>query len=55
MDEFIIVKVDFEYFYDKFYEDRKKVRVLGFFIVESFFFYWVLIVGIDDELVDFIG
>ena len=45
-------KADFEYLYDKPYEDRRKVRVAGPFTVESISPHRVLDVDEDDELVD---
>jgi adenine-specific DNA-methyltransferase len=52
IDASIAAKADFEYLYDKPYEDRKKVRVAGPFTVESLSPHRVLGVGADDELVD---
>jgi adenine-specific DNA-methyltransferase len=45
-------KSEFEYLYDKPYEDKKKVRVAGPFTVESLSPHRVLTVGADDELID---
>ena len=45
-------KADFEYLYDKPYEDRRKVRVAGPFTVESISPHRVLDVDEDDELID---
>ena len=52
IDASIAAKADFEYLYDRPYEDRKKVRVAGPFTVESLSPHRVLAVGEDDELVD---
>ncbi|MGE0756646.1 MAG: site-specific DNA-methyltransferase [Pirellulaceae bacterium] len=52
IDASIAAKADFEYLYDKPYEDRKKVRVAGPFTVESLSPHRVLGVGADDELLD---
>jgi adenine-specific DNA-methyltransferase len=52
IDASIAVKADFEYLYDKPYEDNKKVRVAGPFTVESLSPHRALTVGIDDELID---
>ena len=43
---------DYEYLYDKPYEDKKKVRVAGPFTVESLSPHRVLDVDEDDELID---
>jgi len=51
MDASIAAKAEFEYLYDKPYEDNKKVRVAGPFTVESLSPHRVLSVGADDELV----
>ncbi len=48
----LTAKADFEYLYDKPYEDKKKVRVAGPFTVESLSPHRVLAVGADDELID---
>ncbi|HLH08254.1 MAG TPA: site-specific DNA-methyltransferase [Terriglobales bacterium] len=50
MDASIAAKAEFEYLYDKPYEDNKKVRVAGPFTVESLSPHRVLPVGEDDEL-----
>jgi adenine-specific DNA-methyltransferase len=50
MDASIAAKAEFEYLYDKPYEDNKKVRVAGPFTVESLSPHRVLSVGADDEL-----
>lgn len=52
IDASIAAKADFEYLYDKPYEDKKKVRVAGPFTVESLSPHRVLTVGADDELID---
>jgi adenine-specific DNA-methyltransferase len=50
MDASIAAKAEFEYLYDKPYEDNKKVRVAGPFTVESLSPHRVLSVGDDDEI-----
>ena len=52
IDASIAAKADYEYLYDKPYEDRKKVRVSGPFTVESLSPHRVLAVGEDDELLN---
>ncbi len=52
IDKSIAAKADFEYLYDKPYEDRKKVRVAGPFTVESLSPHRVLGVDENDELID---
>ena len=52
IDASIAAKADFEYLYDKPYEDKKKVRVAGPFTVESLSPHRVLSVDEDDELID---
>jgi len=52
IDASIATKADFEYLYDKPYEDKKKVRVAGPFTVESLSPHRTLAVGVDDELID---
>jgi len=52
IDASIAAKADYEYLYDKPYEDKKKVRVAGPFTVESLSPHRVLIVDYDDELKD---
>ena len=52
IDASIAAKADFEYLYDKPYEDRKKVRVAGPFTVESISPHRVLGVDENDELID---
>ena len=46
------INSDFEYLYDKPYEDKMKVRVAGPFTVESLSPHRVLAVDEDDELID---
>jgi adenine-specific DNA-methyltransferase len=52
IDASIAAKAEFEYLYDKPYEDRKRVRVAGPFTVESLSPHRVLGVDEDDELID---
>jgi adenine-specific DNA-methyltransferase len=52
IDASIAAKAEFEYLYDKPYEDRKKVRVAGPFTVESLSPHRVLGVDENDELID---
>lgn len=52
IDASIAAKAEFEFLYDKPYEDRKKVRVAGPFTVESLSPHRVLGVDYDDELID---
>nr|CBX27984.1 hypothetical protein N47_G33080 [uncultured Desulfobacterium sp.] len=52
IDSSIAAKADFEYLYDKPYEDKKKVRVAGPFTVESLSPHRVLGVDENDELID---
>lgn len=52
IDASIAAKAEFEYLYDKPYDDKKKVRVAGPFTVESLSPHRVLAVGADDELID---
>ncbi|PQV45143.1 site-specific DNA-methyltransferase [Paraburkholderia sp. BL21I4N1] len=52
IDASIAAKAEFEYLYDKPYDDRKKVRVAGPFTVESLSPHRMLAVGADDELID---
>ena len=52
IDKSIAAKAEFEFLYDKPYEDKKKVRVAGPFTVESLSPHRVLTVDEDDELVD---
>ena len=48
----IAIKADYEYLYDKPYEDKKKVRVAGPFTVDSLSPHRLLGVDEDDELID---
>ena len=52
IDASIAAKTDYEYLYDKPYDDKKKVRVAGPFTVESLSPHRTLGVGEDDELID---
>ncbi|MEA1868257.1 MAG: DNA methyltransferase, partial [Thermodesulfobacteriota bacterium] len=52
IDASIAAKADFEYLYDKPYEDKKKVRVAGPFTVESLSPHRMLAVDDNDELID---
>jgi adenine-specific DNA-methyltransferase len=52
IDKSIAAKADFEYLYDKPYEDKKTVRVAGPFTVESLSPHRVLDVDESDELID---
>ncbi|MBU2765175.1 site-specific DNA-methyltransferase [Acidithiobacillus ferrivorans] len=52
IDASIAAKADFEYLYDKPYEDKKKVRVAGPFTVESLSPHRVLGVDENDEIID---
>jgi adenine-specific DNA-methyltransferase len=52
IDASIAAKAEFEYLYDRPYEDKKKVRVAGPFTVESLSPHRMLGVGTDDELID---
>ena len=52
MDKSIGAKAEFEFLYDKPYEDKKKVRVAGPFTVESLSPHRVLGVDENDELID---
>jgi adenine-specific DNA-methyltransferase len=52
IDASIAAKAEFEYLYDKPYEDKKSVRVAGPFTVESLSPHRMLGVDEDDELVD---
>lgn len=52
IDASIAAKAEFEYLYDKPYEDNKKVRVAGPFTVESISPHRVLGVDENDELID---
>ncbi len=52
LDASITARAEFEYLYDKPYDDKKKVRVAGPFTVESLSPHRVLGVDEDDELID---
>ncbi len=52
IDASIAAKADYEYLYDKPYEDKKKVRVAGPFTLESLSPHRILGVGENDELID---
>jgi adenine-specific DNA-methyltransferase len=52
IDASIAAKAEFEYLYDRPYEDKKKVRVAGPFTVESLLPHRVLGVDEDDNLID---
>ena len=52
IDASIAAKADYEYLYDKPYEDKKKVRVAGPFTVESLSPHRLLGVNENDELID---
>ena len=52
IDASIAARAEFEYLYDKPYEDNKKVRVAGPFTVESVSPHRALVVDADDELMD---
>jgi adenine-specific DNA-methyltransferase len=52
IDASIAAKAEFEYLYDKPYEDKKKVRVAGPFTVESLSPHRTLPVDKNDELID---
>jgi adenine-specific DNA-methyltransferase len=52
IDASIAAKAEFEFLYDKPYEDKKRVRVAGPFTVESLSPHRVLSLDEDDELVD---
>ncbi|MQA00880.1 MAG: site-specific DNA-methyltransferase [Dehalococcoidia bacterium] len=55
IDASIAAKAEFEYLYDRPYEDPRKVRVAGPFTVESLSPHRVLGVDEDDELIDGVG
>ena len=55
IDASIAAKADFEFLYDRPYEDRKKVRVAGPFTVESISPHRVLGVDENDELIDHVA
>lgn len=48
----IAAKADYEYLYDKPYEDKKKIRVAGPFTVESLSPHRILAVDENDEIID---
>ena len=52
IDASIAAKAEFEYLYDKPYDDKKKVRVAGPFTVESLSPHRVLALDEDDSLID---
>ena len=52
IDKSIAAKAEFEYLYDKPYDNKKKVRVAGPFTVESLSPHRMLGVNEDDELID---
>lgn len=52
IDKSIAAKAEFEYLYDKPFEERNTVRVAGPFTVESLSPHRTLAVGADDELID---
>jgi len=52
IDKSIAAKAEYEFLYDKPYDDKKKVRVAGPFTVESLSPHRVLGVDEDDELID---
>jgi adenine-specific DNA-methyltransferase len=52
IDASIAAKADFQYLYDRPYEDRRRVRVAGPFTVESLSPHRVLVMDEDDELID---
>jgi adenine-specific DNA-methyltransferase len=52
IDKSIAAKAEFEFLYDKPYDDKKKVRVAGPFTVESLSPHRVLTVDENDELID---
>ncbi len=55
VDASIVAKADYEYLYDKPYEDKNKVRVAGPFTVDSLSPHRVLGVDENDELIDHIA
>ena len=52
IDKSIAAKAEFEYLYDKPYQEKKIIRVAGPFTVESMSPHRVMTVGPDDELID---
>lgn len=55
IDKSIAAKAEFEYLYDKPYEDKKKVRVAGPFTVESLSPHRMLGIDENDELIDIVS
>jgi adenine-specific DNA-methyltransferase len=55
IDASIAAKAEFEYLYDKPYDDKRKVRVAGPFTVESLSPHRVVGVDDNDELIDTVG
>ena len=55
IDASIAAKAEYEYLYDRPYEDKKKVRVAGPFTVESLSPHRVLGVDENDELIDYMA
>lgn len=55
IDDSIAAKAEFEYLYDKPYEDKKRVRVAGPFTVESLSPHRVLGVDEEDNLIDHVA
>ena len=55
IDASIAAKADYEYLYDKPYEDNRKVRVAGAFTVDSLSPHRVLDVDENDELIDHVA
>ncbi|MBO9664946.1 site-specific DNA-methyltransferase [Dokdonella sp.] len=55
IDASIATKAEYEYLYDKPYDDKRKVRVAGPFTVESLLPHRVLGVDENDELIDGVG
>ena len=55
IDASIAAKADYEYLYDKPYEDKNKVRVAGPFTVESISPHRTLAVDENDEFIDTVG
>jgi adenine-specific DNA-methyltransferase len=52
IDASIAARAEFEYLYDKPYEDRRRIRVAGPFTVESLSPHRAAAVGVDGELID---
>lgn len=55
VDASIAARADFEFLYDKSYEDKRKIRVAGPFTVESLSPHRVLAVNEDEELIEASG